>query len=71
MTDVYGRSFKPGDKVERSGIYNVTHDKGHTKRHQVTCVFGKIFPPCRKCGHGVEFELAQGAQHIEHNEHFK
>jgi hypothetical protein len=28
--------YKPGDKVERSGIYRVIHDDEHTKEHEVT-----------------------------------
>jgi hypothetical protein len=64
------KEFKPGDVVERSGIYLVTHDRVHTQKHEVTCVYGKKFPPCRGCSH-PRFELVHAAQHIEQNEHFK
>ncbi len=66
MTEIY----KPGDKVERSGIYRVIHDPAHAQPHKVTCVYGKVFPPCRGCAH-PRFMLVRGAQHIEQNEHFK
>ena len=46
MSEV-GDIFKPGDKVPNSGIYDATHDRNHTARHQVTCVYGEPFPPCR------------------------
>jgi hypothetical protein len=62
--------YKPGDKVPRSGIYLVTHDRNHTQPHEVTCVYGKTFPPCGSCQH-PRFELVRAAQHIEANEHFK
>lgn len=62
--------FKPGDKVESSGIYRVTHDREHAKPHEVTCVFGKPFPPCNGCAH-PRFELVRAAIHISSNEHFK
>lgn len=63
--------YKPGDTVEKSGIYTVVHDTTHAGTHEVTCVFGKRFPPCGGCGKGVRFTLRSAAQHIEHNEHFK
>jgi len=65
-----GQVFKPGDMVETSGIYEVEHDTGHAQRHEVTCVYGKRFPPCRTCRH-PRFKLVRAAQHIEQNEHFK
>jgi hypothetical protein len=66
MADVY----KPGDKVQNSGIYRVTHDPKHDKEHEVTCVVGKVFPPCRGCNH-PRFTLVKAARHIETQEHFK
>lgn len=62
--------YKPGDKVPKSGIYKVTHDRNHASPHEVTCVFGKVFPPCRGCQH-PRFELVRAAQHVETNEWFK
>ena len=66
MADVY----KPGDVVPNSGIYRVTHDPAHAQEHEVTCVKGKIFPPCRGCKH-PRFVLVKAAHHIETHEHFK
>jgi hypothetical protein len=66
-----GTVFKPGDKVEASGIYKVTHDRQHSAEHEVTCVYGKQFPPCNHCGPHPRFTLVKAAQHIERNEHFK
>ena len=62
--------YKPGDEVPRSGIYLVTHDPAHTPAHEVTCVKGKAFPPCRTCRH-PRFKLVRAAHHIETHEHFK
>jgi hypothetical protein len=62
--------YKPGDTVEDSGIYEVRHDNFHAKKHEVTCVYGKRFPPCRGCDHPT-FVLVRRAQHIESNENFK
>jgi len=65
-----GDSFKPGEKVPHSGIYKVIHDPEHDQPHEVTCVYGKAFPPCRGC-RSPKFVLVRPAQHIEANEHFK
>jgi hypothetical protein len=62
--------FAPGDQVKNSGIYKVTHDKNHAQEHEVTCVAGKVFPPCRGCQH-PRFVLVRAARHIETHELFK
>jgi hypothetical protein len=63
--------FKPGDDVKKSGIYRVVHDTQHASEHEVTCVYGKKFPPCNHCRQHVRFVLVRAAQHIDSNEHFK
>jgi hypothetical protein len=65
------RTYGPGEKVPKSGIYRVVHDENHAEPHEVTCVIGEPFPPCRGCGKGVEFSLVKAAHHIENQEHFK
>jgi len=66
-----GDVFEPGDSVPASGVYRVIHDAFHTQEHEVTCVYGKIFPPCNHCGHHPRFVLKYRAQHIESHEFFK
>ena len=66
-----GDTFKPGEKVPNSGIYDVVHDTVHHDRHQVTCVYAEPFPPCRRCGNSVRFRLAISAIHLNSHEHFK
>jgi hypothetical protein len=61
---------KPGDVVQMSGIYRVTHDNNHTQPHDVTCVAGKKFPRCRGCEE-PQFTLANPAQHVETHRLFK
>src|ERR1700687_965644 len=48
--------YTPGEKVPHSGIYTVTHGLGHAREHEVTCIKGRKFPPCRNCK-GTRFEL--------------
>lgn len=65
-----GEEFRPGEKVPHSGIYLVTHDTEHLAPHDVTCIFGKTFPPCRGCHH-PRFKLVRAAHHVETHEAFK
>jgi hypothetical protein len=65
-----GDVFKPGQDVPHSGIYKVIHDRSHAEEHEVTCVFGKKFPPCRECTH-PRFVLVRAAHHISTHDHFK
>lgn len=68
--EIKAKTYKPGDNVEGSGIYRVTHDPKHAAEHEVTVVFGKKFPPCKGCGAHPRFKAVELAQHIEANEHF-
>ena len=68
---VYATTYKPGDTVEASGIYKVTHDPSHTQEHEVTVIFGKTFPPCKGCGNHPRFKAVRLAQHIDLNDNFK
>jgi hypothetical protein len=61
--------YKPGDEIPWSGIYRVTHAPAHMVEHEVTCIQGKLFPPCRDCDH-PRFVLVHAADHVEHHEHF-
>lgn len=64
-------SDKPGGRGPESGIYTVVHDRDHYKSHDVTCVEGGRFPPCRGCNKGVRFKLKYPAEHISKNRWFK
>ncbi len=66
-----GDAFGPGEKVPHSGIYKVMHDRQHAAMHEVTCVFGKVFPACKGCGKDAKFKLVRKAQHVEVHLYFK
>jgi hypothetical protein len=67
-----GDEFKPGEKCNRSGIYEVIHHSAHTNvHHYVTVIFGKTFPSCRSCGDNPRFILVRGAQYYEENRCFR
>jgi hypothetical protein len=62
-------AYKPGDVVPKSGIYRVTHDPKHAAAHEVTCIEGRRFPPCKGCDH-PQFVLMKGAVHINDQRSF-
>lgn len=64
-----GDEFRPNEKCGKSGIYTVKHNPAHAPDHEVTCVKGRIFPPCRVCGH-VRFVLVKHAPRLQSHEFF-
>ena len=66
-----GDYFKPGDRVVRSGIYNVTHGGAHLGDHLVTCMFGNYFPKCHDCGDAARFTLMTYAKDVDSEPCFK
>jgi len=66
-------THRQGSLVPASGVYEVIHDKNqhNVQRHEVTCIEGRKFPPCRGCGKNVEFRAVKLATHIEDHQHFK
>jgi hypothetical protein len=59
------KTYKSGEVVAKSGIYDVIHDKEHRQTHEVTCVKGERFPPCKNCGSGAQFILKTEAIHAK------
>jgi hypothetical protein len=63
--------FKAGEKIRKSGIYSVLHDGKHSEAHDVTCVAGRTFPACEKCGDLVQFVLVRHARHVDRDDNFR
>jgi hypothetical protein len=47
-------SYRPGDLVPRSGIYNVDHDP-HRLMHMATLLRDTVFPDRKRCKNAVSF----------------
>src|SRR5437868_15377879 len=47
---------KPGERVPKSGIYEIFHYK-HRAPHENTLTENAKFPRCKTCGDDVRFEL--------------
>jgi len=54
--DSLNRTFKTGQIVPQSGVYQVVHNE-HRLPHEVTLLRADNFPPCSKCGVQVKFKL--------------
>lgn len=63
--------FRTGERVPKSGIYRVFHDRYHTGTHEVTCVCGERFPVCNRCGYSAQFQLVKAAEHVLNSEYFR
>ena len=65
------REYRPGDYVERTGIYQVIYAGGHTAEHEVTVLYGRRFPSCNSCGQEPRFYAVRLAAAIDESEHFE
>lgn len=59
--------YRPGQRVEQSGIYRVVYDDGSGEYFEVTSVEGERFPPTRN-GIGARYELVRAAAHATEHE---
>lgn len=48
----------PSEICKQNGIYRVSHYR-HRFSHDVVITEGTQFPPCKKCGYRVKFELVE------------
>ncbi len=48
--------FRVHETVPHDGIYRAYHND-HRTSHEVTLIGGEAFPPCKKCGNDVHFEV--------------
>ncbi len=63
------QTFKPGEIVKISGIYEVVKE-GSDDTFEVTCVEGEHFPPTRS-GKGAHYELTHAAKHAHRHAELK
>jgi hypothetical protein len=65
------RSYRPGDAVKQSGIYEVVHDREHRSAHEVVMISGDAFPNCETCDQNVRFRLVRTAPYIFQDQDFE
>ena len=59
-----GPSYKSGDPVRETGIYEVSHKVEHRAEHEVVLLSGDTFPRCETCQSEVSFRLIRTAPYI-------
>jgi hypothetical protein len=62
-------SFRPGEEVILSGIYECKHADG--ERETLTLVRGSRFPACEQCGSEVTYRLTHAAPYIYEDPDFE
>lgn len=65
------KSYRPGDTVKQSGIYEVVHDREHRATHDVVMISGDAFPICETCDQNVRFRLVRTAPYIFQDQDFE
>jgi hypothetical protein len=68
---LHSQTFKTGDPVAQSGIYEVIHASAHRKAHEVVMIRGDAFPACDTCKRDVRFKLVRTAPYIFQDEDFE
>lgn len=66
-----GLTFRAGDAVRQSGIYEALHDGRHRAPHEVVMIEADLFPPCDTCADRVRFRLIRTAPYIFTDEDFE
>ena len=59
--------YRAGALAPVSGIYRVTHLRGHREPHLAVVIRGEELPNCRTCHAAVCFEVVQMASHVTHD----
>jgi hypothetical protein len=54
---------RPGERAQSSGVYRAIHLR-HRMPHEITVLEGETFPPCKRCGDNVRFELVCAAPRL-------
>ena len=57
-------TYRAGDVVRQSGIYEAIHEGSHRGPHDVVMIESDLFPPCDTCSDQVRFRLVRSAPYI-------
>jgi hypothetical protein len=64
-------TYRAGDFVRQSGIYEAVHEGAHRGPHEVVMIESDLFPPCDTCSDQVRFRLVRSAPYIFTDEDFE
>src|SRR5579863_5680968 len=57
-------TYRAGDIVKQSGIYEAIHERAHREPHDVVMIESDFFPPCDTCSDQVRFRIVRTAPYI-------
>jgi hypothetical protein len=63
--------FHAREECKQSGVYTAVHEPQHTPDHDVTVLYGHVFPRCGHHGCNPKFVLAMAGQNVNSNNWFK
>jgi hypothetical protein len=66
-----GETFRAGEIVKQSGIYEAIHEGAHRNPHDVVMIASDLFPKCDTCTNQVRFRLLRTAPYIFTDEDFE
>jgi hypothetical protein len=66
----HGPTYKCGDVVPQTGIYEVVHARAHRPPHEVVLHREDAFPDCEVCATEVRFRVIRTAPYIFDDEDF-
>lgn len=70
-TRPHGATYKSGDIVPETGIYEVVHLAGHRMVHEVVLHAENFFPECETCRANVRFRVVRTAPYVFDDEDFE
>lgn len=63
--------YRAREECKQSGVYRAAHEPQHTPDHDVTVLFGHVFPRCSHHGCNPKFVLVAPGQNVSSNNWFK
>lgn len=67
----HGQTFRAGETIRHSGIYEALHEGAHREAHEVVMIASDLFPSCDHCSNQVSFRLVRTAPYIFTDEDFE
>ncbi len=63
--------YRAREVCKQSGVYRAVHGASHAPDHDVTVIYGHIFPRCSHHGCEPTFVLVAAGQNVTSNNWFK
>jgi hypothetical protein len=71
VADEPAKEYRAREVCGQSGVFCAVHSEQHTPDHDVTVLYGHIFPRCSHHGCEAKFVLVAAGQNVNSNNWFK